>query len=107
MKKAEEAIKISREIKWAILGRAMADYSRMGENPAPLIREAATLRQSEQDRADRAPRFASLARQVGDAARSGAEIAPLIQQLCDLRRAEAGPIQMYEEQMQALRLRSG
>jgi hypothetical protein len=90
MNHAEEATKISRETKWATLGRAIADYSRMGENPAALIHEAATLRQMEQDRADKATRFAGLARQVGDAARNGAEIAPLLQLLRDLRTAEIG-----------------
>ena len=90
MKNAEEATKISREAKWAILGRAIADSSRMGENPAPLIHEAATLRQIEQDRRDKTTRFAGLARQVGDAARNGAEIAPLLLLLRDLRTAEIG-----------------
>ncbi len=90
MNNAEEATKMSREAKWAILGRAIADYSRMGENPAPLINEAATLRQMEQDRTDKATRFAGLARQVGDAARNGAEIAPLLLLLRDLRTAEIG-----------------
>jgi len=90
MNNVEEATKSSRETKWAILGRAMADYSRMGENPAPLIHEAATLRQMEQDRTDKATRFAGLARQVGDAARNGAEIAPLLLLLHDLRRVEIG-----------------
>ena len=90
MNNAQETIKISREAKWAILGRAIADSSRMGENPAALIREAATLRQMEQDRTDKASRFAGLARQVGDAARNGAEIAPLLLLLRDLRTAELG-----------------
>jgi hypothetical protein len=90
MNNAQETIKISREAKWATLGRAIADSSRMGENPAALIREAATLRRMEQERTDKASRFASLARQVGDAARNGAEMAPLIQLLRDLRRAEIG-----------------
>ena len=49
MNNAEEVIKSSRESKWATLGRAMADYIRMGKNPAPLINEAATLRQLEQN----------------------------------------------------------
>jgi hypothetical protein len=90
MKNAEEAIKISRETKWATLGRAIADYSRMGENPASLIHEAATLRQMEQERTDKASRFAGLARQVGDAARNGAEIGALLLLLRDLRKAEIG-----------------
>ena len=90
MKNAEEATKISRESKWAILGRAIADYSMMGENPAALIHEAAILRQSEQEQRDKATRFAGLARQVGDAARNGAETAPLLLLLRDLRRAEIG-----------------
>jgi len=90
MKNEQEAIKISRETKWATLGRAIADYSRMGENPAALIDEAATLRQMEQDQTDKATRFAGLARQVGDAARNGAEMAPLLLRLRDLRRAEIG-----------------
>jgi hypothetical protein len=90
MKNVEEAIKSSRETKWATLGRAIADSSRMGENPAALINEAATLRQMEQERRDKTSRFAGLARQVGDAARNGAEIAPLLLLLRDLRRAEIG-----------------
>lgn len=90
MKNAEETIKISRESKWATLGRAIADSSRMGENPAVFIHEAAILRQLEQERTDKATRFASLARQVGDAARNGAEIAPLLLLLRDLRTAEMG-----------------
>jgi hypothetical protein len=90
MNHAEEAIKSSRESKWATLGRAIADYSRMGENPAALINEAAILRQMEQERTDKATRFAGLARQVGDAARNGAEMAPLLQLLRDLRTAEIG-----------------
>ena len=90
MNHAEEAIKISRETRWAALGRAIADYSRMGEDPAPFIHEAATLRQMEQDRTDKATRFAGLARQVGDAARNGAEMAPLLLLLRDLRKAEIG-----------------
>ena len=90
MKNAVEVTKISREAKWAILGRAIADYSRMGENPAALIHEAATLRQMEQERIDKTSRFAALARQVGDAARIGAEMAPLLLLLRDLRKAEIG-----------------
>jgi hypothetical protein len=90
MKNAEETIKISRESKWATLGRAIADYSMMGENPAALIHEAATLRQLEQERTDKAIRFAGLARQVGDAARNGAEMAPLLLLLRELRRVEIG-----------------
>ena len=90
MNNAQETTKISRETKWATLGRAIADSSRMGENPAALIREAAALRQMEQERTDKAIRFAGLARQVGDAARNGAEMAPLLQLLRDLRRAEIG-----------------
>ena len=90
MNNAEVATKMSRETKWAILGRTIADCIRMGENPAALIDEAATLRQTEQERRDKATRFAGLARQVGDAARNGAEIAPLLLLLRDLRRAEIG-----------------
>jgi hypothetical protein len=90
MKNAEEEIKISRESKWATLGRAIADYSMMGKNPAPLINEVAMLWQMEQERIDKTSRFAGLARQVGDAARNGAEIAPLLVLLRDLRRAEIG-----------------
>jgi len=90
MKNAQETIKISREAKWAVLGRAIADCGRMGENPAAFIHEAAILRRVEQEGADKAIRFASLARQVGDAARNGAETAPLILRLRDLRRAEIG-----------------
>jgi hypothetical protein len=90
MNNAQETTKISREAKWAILGRAIADSIRMGENPAALIREAATLRQMEQERTDKASRFAGLARQIGDAARNGAETAPLLQRLRELRRAEIG-----------------
>ncbi len=88
MNNAEEAAKSSREAKWATLGRAIADHSRIGENPATLINEAATLRQIEQDRTDKTTRFAGLARQVGDAARNGADIAPLLLLLRDLRTAE-------------------
>ena len=90
MNNAQETTKISREAKWAILGRTIADCIRMGENPAALIHEAATLRQMEQDRTDKASRFAGLARQVGDAARNGAEMAPLLLLLRDLKRAEIG-----------------
>jgi len=90
MKNAEVATKMSREAKWAVLGRAIADCSRMGENPAALIHEAAALRRMEQERTDKAIRFAGLARQVGDAARNGAEMAPLLVLLRDLRRAEIG-----------------
>jgi xanthine dehydrogenase iron-sulfur cluster and FAD-binding subunit A len=87
---AKKATKISRETKWATLGRAIADSSRIGENPAPLILEAAILRQSEQEQRDKATRFAGLARQVGDAARNGAEIGPLLLLLRDLRTTEIG-----------------
>ena len=90
MNNAQETTKISREAKWAILGRAIADSSRMGENPARLIHEAAALRQMEQERTDKAIRFAGQARQVGDAARNGAEMAPLLLLLRDLKRAEIG-----------------
>ena len=90
MNNAQEATKSSREAKWAILGRAIADSSRMGESPAAFIDEAAALRQMEQERTDKASRFAGLARQVGDAARNGAETAPLLLLLRDLRRAEIG-----------------
>ena len=90
MKNAVEVTKISRETRWAALGRAIADSSRMGENPAALIHEAALLRQMEQDRRDKTSRFAALARQVGDAARNGAEMAPLLLLLRDLRKAEIG-----------------
>ena len=90
MNNAEEATKSSRETKWATLGRAIADSSRMGESPAAFIDEAAALRQMEQERTDKASRFAGLARQVGDAARNGADLAPLLLLLRDLRTAEIG-----------------
>ena len=90
MNNLEESTKISRETKWAVLGRELADRKIAGKNLSAAINEAMILRRIEQDRADRETRFAGLARQVGDAARNGKDTTALLDQLADLRRVELG-----------------
>jgi cell division inhibitor SulA len=87
---AEEQTKISREAKFATLGRAIADAVLDGGSAAVLIREAALRRQQEYERGDRAARFAALARQVGDAFAQERDLKPLVGELVDLRRREIG-----------------
>ena len=90
MNNAEEATKIAREVKFATIGRAIADYTRNGDDVERLVNEAATLRHIEQEQADKTTRFAGLTRQVGDAVRGGAQLAPLLLQLSELRTKEIG-----------------
>jgi hypothetical protein len=88
MNHAEEATKIARDVKFTVLGRALADRVAEGENADALIAQAVILRRIEQDSADKATRFAGLARQVGDAARNGKETQPILDKLVELRRIE-------------------
>jgi hypothetical protein len=90
MNNAEEASKISRETKFAVLGRAIADAFRAEGNTSALISEAMRLRHIEQDQADKQTQFAGLARQIGDAARNGKDTQALLERIAELRRHELG-----------------
>jgi hypothetical protein len=90
MNNAEEATKLSKDVKFTTLGRSLADAARSGTSTAELVAQAAILRRIEQDSADKATRFAGLARQVGDAARNGKDIDAHLQALVDLRSTETG-----------------
>ena len=91
MNNAEEATKIARETKFAVLGRAIADSAANGQDPQRLIDQARILRAIEQRNADRQTLFAGLARQIGDAAGVGRDTEPLVERLRELRRRERGP----------------
>jgi hypothetical protein len=84
MNNIEESTKLGKEVRWAVIGRAIAD----GVELQRWVSEAAILRRQEQDSACRETQFAALARQVGDAVRSGADLAPLLDSLRALRKHE-------------------
>jgi hypothetical protein len=86
----EESTKLSKDARFATLGRAIADASISGQSIREAVAEAQLLRWQEQDSASRETRMSALVRQIGDASRSGKAIAPLIAQLIDLRRTELG-----------------
>jgi hypothetical protein len=91
MNNAEEATKIAKDVRFAVLGRAIADVSRAGGSYRQHVAEATLLRQQEQDSADKQTRFAALTRQIGDAARNGHDITPMVEMLTELRSVELGP----------------
>jgi len=91
MNHAEEATKIAKDVRFAVLGRGIADVARSGGSFRQLVAEAALLRQQEQDSANKQTRFAAIARQIGDAARGGHEIDALVEMLKELRAMELGP----------------
>ncbi len=91
MNHAEEATKIARETRFAVLGRAIADALRAGDPAQALIDEATLRRRQEQDSAAKEQRFAALARQIGDANRNGKDLGPLLARAAALRAAELGP----------------
>lgn len=88
--KAEETYKISRETKFTVLGRAIADAFRTEGNTSGLVHEVMKMRYTEQQSAEKATQFAALARQIGDAARNGKELTPLLERIADLRAHELG-----------------
>lgn len=88
--KTEETYKISRDTRFAVIGRAIADAFRSEGNTSALVHEVMKLRHAEQESADKATQFAALARQIGDAARNGKELTPLLERIADLRRYELG-----------------
>jgi len=80
----------NKEIRFAVLGRQLADNYRSGKPMDVIIAEVTLMRRQEQDSAAKLIQFAALARQVGDAARSGRDVAPLLDRLAELRRIELG-----------------
>ncbi len=90
MNHAEEATKIAKNTRFAVIGRAIADAQLRGAPCMPMVQEAAILRAAEQSGASREVRFAGLTRQLGDAHRAGTDTGPLLKQLAELRRAELG-----------------
>lgn len=92
MNKVEEALQISRETKFATLGRAIADAYRSENDTTQLISEAMRLRYMEQESAEKLVAFAGMARQIGDAARNGKDLTALLERIVELRRHELGPI---------------
>jgi hypothetical protein len=91
MNNAEEATKIAKDVRFAVLGRGIADVAMHGGSFRQLVAEAAMLRQQEQDSANKQTRFAAIARQIGDAARNGHNITPMVEMLTELRAMELGP----------------
>lgn len=88
---AEEATKIAKETKFAVLGRAIADAHATGAETKRLITQAMELRYIEQQQTDKQIAFAALTRQIGDAARNGKDLAALLDRIVELRRHEIGP----------------
>lgn len=88
MATVEETYKISKDTRFAVLGRAVADAALAGQSTLRLIEELEQLRHHEQDSADRETRFAAFARQLGDAARTDKDTTTLINRLRALRRHE-------------------
>jgi hypothetical protein len=86
----EETTKLSKDLRFTILGRAIADAVRTGKNPSALVEEARLIRHQEQNAADKNTRFAALTRQVGDAAWSGQDLNDLLERLRSLRQIEIG-----------------
>ena len=90
MNNNEEATKIPREARWAVLGRAIADAVHSGQPTTALVVTAAMLRRQEQENWSRTITFAAITRQIGDAARTGKEYDHYIAQLASLRWKELG-----------------
>jgi hypothetical protein len=91
MNNAEESTKISKDARFATLGRAIADEIRRGGSAAAQIEEVALLRIREQQSVDKITQFAALARQIGDAHRKRRDMTPLLHAIAALRRGEIGP----------------
>jgi hypothetical protein len=91
MNNIEESIKLAKETKFAVLGRALADGIKRGENTSAIRQELQVIRLQEQESTSVETRFAALARQVGDADRNGKDASKLIAALVVLRRRELGP----------------
>ncbi len=87
----EESTKIAKDTKFSVLGRAIADGARAGQDVTRHIAEAELLRRQEQESADKNTRFAALARQIGDATRTGRDAGELVVKLMELRAIELGP----------------
>ena len=87
MNNLEESTKLSREARWATIGRAIAD----GKEREHWMLEASLLRRQEQQSADHQTQFSALARQIGDAVWSGRDTEELEAELVALRRGEVGP----------------
>jgi hypothetical protein len=97
MNNLEESTKIAKDVRFALLGRAIADRTAQGLDTSQERKEATILRRQEQDSARKATQFAALARQVGDAERNGKDIAELVAALIALRRTEVGPAVVAKE----------
>ncbi len=88
MNNIEESIKIAKDVKFAVLGRAIADSASSPQGLAPLLREVTLLRRQEHEVTDKEVAFAGIARQIGDANRNGKDLAQLIARIVQLRRLE-------------------
>ena len=88
MNHLSESTKVSKEVQFATIGRAIADAANSGKDYSALVDEVNLLRQQEHELASRETQFSALARQVGDAARKDRDTAPLVARLRDLRNYE-------------------
>jgi hypothetical protein len=84
MNNLEESTKLSRETRWATIGRAIAD----GQERDRYLLEAELLRKQEQQSAGYESGFAGLARQIGDARAKGKDVSDLVEQTKALRKGE-------------------
>jgi hypothetical protein len=84
----EESTKIPKEMRFAALGRQLADNAMDGKPTAAVVGELAMIRKAEHEVSDKQVAFAGLARQVGDAVASGRDPADLIKRLVELRQYE-------------------
>ena len=94
----EESHKIAREVRFANLGRQLADSAMRGAATGELLSELAIIRTAEHRVSDRVVAFAGLARQIGDAVQAGRDITDLLERLIALRRFECTGRAMTDQQ---------
>ncbi len=85
-----EASKIGANVRFAVLGRALADAAIAGAIDDALLGELAMLREREHQNSGWVVRFAALARQIGDAVSGGRDASELVEELKLLRSRELG-----------------
>ena len=90
MNNAEEATKVAKNTRFAILTRQAADTAIGGGNPAPIIAQLNRVRLAELQSSERLTAFAAIGRQLGDAHRAGRDYCDLLAAAISLRRIELG-----------------
>lgn len=75
-------------MRFAVIGREIADGKMRGRDVSKLVEELAVQRGLEYGQGDKSTQIAAIARQIGDAKRAGRDTNELIGWLCTVRRME-------------------